>query len=392
MSGAARDLPLPDRAAVAARTRAWIVDAALPLWSSAGFDRAQASFIEALDLERRPLPDLPRRLMVQARQLAVFADAALEGHFPAGAEIAHAAGHAMIARYLAADGAPGWIFSATADGRIVDPARDLYAHAFALFGLAALRRLEASATVEAAIAATLDVLDRAFFDPLHGGYWDALPRRDRLRRQNPHMHLFEALLALHAATGDPGILARCAGLDRLARRAFLNPQGALVEEFSDDWTVHPASGAGRLEAGHQFEWAWLFRWYEAASGENRDAVVAGLLASALRCGVDPSSGRICDAALEDGTLVQASSRAWPHAEALKSLAVERARGWGAAPLAGLETDLVERIATRLFTLYCPPTLGGGWIDQRDAEDRPQSTRMPASSLYHLYFGFRALQA
>ena len=383
--------PPRPRSATSAATRAWITEAALPLWSTAGYDAAQGAFIEALGLDGHPLPHLPRRLMVQARQVAVFADAALRGDFPAGAGIARAAGQAMIDRYLGADGAPGWVFSVTPDGRVADATRDLYAHAFALFGLASLRRLGPSGAADAAIAKTLGVLDGAFHDPAHGGYWDSLPRTDRLRRQNPHMHLFEALLALHAATGERAFLERCAALDALARRSFLNSGGALVEDFADDWSIAPAPGAGRLEAGHQFEWAWLFRQYETASGENRDDVVAALLASALRSGVDPRTGRICDAAREDGTILKASSRAWPHAEALKALAGERARGWALAPLAGLDPQVVERIAERLLTLYCPPALAGGWIDQRDAEDRPASARMPASSLYHLYFGFRALE-
>lgn len=382
---------MPEPSPIREAAERWLRDQALPLWSTAGYDAANASFVEALDLDGRPLPDLPRRLMVQARQVAVFATAARSGAFPEGAAIARTAAEAMIARYLAADGAPGWVFSVGADGRVVDPTRDLYAHAFALFGLAAARRLEPSERIDSAIGATLAFLDGPFRDPDHGGWWDALPRKDRLRRQNPHMHLFEALLALHDATGDAALLKRCAGIDALARRHFLNPAGALVEDFSDDWHIAPAPGGGRVEAGHQFEWAWLFRQYEAASGENRDSVVGALLESALRSGVDPATGRICDAAGEDGTLRNRASRSWPHAEALKALAGERVRGWRLpAALAGLDPGIVERIAGRLLTLYCPPELRGGWIDQLDAADRPQSARMPASSLYHLYFGFRAL--
>lgn len=290
---------MPEPAPIREAADRWLRDRALPLWSCAGFDAAGSSFIEALDLDRRPLPDLPRRLMVQARQVAVFADAARTGIFPEGGAIARAAAEAMIARYLAADGAPGWVFSVAADGRVIDPTRDLYAHAFALFGLAATRRLAPSQRIDAAIDATLAFLDGPFRDPRHGGWWDALPRKDHLRRQNPHMHLFEALLALHEATGDAAILKRCAEIDALARRHFLNAAGALVEDFSDDWHIAPAPGAGRVEAGHQFEWAWLFRRYEAASGVNRDAVVGSLLDSAVRSGLDPATGRICDEAGED---------------------------------------------------------------------------------------------
>lgn len=369
----------PDLAAVATEAHAWLFTRALPLWSTAGYDAAAPAFAEALDFDGRPLP-LPRRLMVQARQVSVFADAALNGTFPQGADIAKAAGTAMIARYLEADERPGWVFSLTPDGAVADGTRDLYAHAFALFALAALHRLAPSAQVDDAVAKTLAVLDGAFADPAHGGWWDALPRADGLRRQNPHMHLFEALIALYEATGAAGILARCRRLDALARQHFITAAGALPELFGDDWQVHPAPGAGAIEAGHQLEWAWLFGRYAAVSGEDRCTIIAGLMASARRTGLDEATGRIRDEAGEDGAIRKATSRSWPHAEALKAFA--------AAPPAPQRDALLALIARRLLSRYCLPN--GGWVDQRDADDRATSARMPASTLYHLYFGFTAL--
>ena len=132
-------------------------------------------------------------------------------------------------------------------------------------GLAWALRLGPDPRLEAAIAATLAVVDGPFADPVHGGCWDALPRPDALRRQNPHMHLFEALLALHETTGRADLLDRARALHALAVTRFLDPAtGALREYYDDAWRVHPAPGAGRVEPGHLFEWAWLLRRYEAA--------------------------------------------------------------------------------------------------------------------------------
>ena len=86
---------------------------------------------------------------------------------------------------------------------------------------------------------------------------------------------------------------------------------------------------------------------------------------------------------EDGRLRIASSRSWPHAEALKALAEEAARG------EERHARAIPAILTRLSDLYCPADLNGGWVDHVDADDLPISKVMPASTLYHLYFGITA---
>ncbi|MGH6951968.1 MAG: HAD-IIIA family hydrolase, partial [Vitreimonas sp.] len=79
-----RETP-PARAAVApaaarlkhcaAAARAWLFEAALPLWAERGFDRVADCFHERIALDGQPAAALPRRIRVQARQTAVFARA-----------------------------------------------------------------------------------------------------------------------------------------------------------------------------------------------------------------------------------------------------------------------------------------------------------------------------
>lgn len=370
----------PGIAALTLRARAFLRQEALPLWSGAGFDATTDSFEERLGFDRVPDLTAPRRLMVQARQVAVFACAALAGDLPAGAEIARRAGRAMVTNYLGVDGQPGWVFSVDRAGLVLDPTRDLYAHAFTLFALAWLKRLDGDDAWDGAIAATLHVLDSSFAHP-GGGYHESLPRRDTLRRQNPHMHLFEALIELAMVTGDPSVRARCAALDDLARRHFVSSAtGLLREEFGPDWQV---SGLA-VEPGHQMEWAWLFARYATLAGVDRADLVDRLAAAAMATGIDPQSGRVVDLCAPDGTVLRATSRSWPHAEAAKALAEQIRSG---------HTDhlpVYRRVIARLLDRYCPPELSGGWIDQFDATDRPISAAMPASSLYHVYFGLRSL--
>jgi mannose-6-phosphate isomerase len=237
------------------------------------------------------------------------------------------------------------------------------------------------ARFQRAVEDTLACLDRDFADTIGGGLWDCIPRPDELRRQNPHMHLLEAMLELYEVTAERDFLDRSQALVTLALERFISSEtGALREYFDNDWEAVPVDGGRIVEPGHQFEWAWLLRRYEALGGTAPAAqsAVERLIGWGLD-GTDAALGRIVDQLDESGKLRLASSRCWPHCEALKILSIE-SRETGA-----LATPLIERLWQRISTRFCRDELSGGWIDLLDEQDRPDSVDMPASTLYHLMF-------
>lgn len=363
----------------------WSRTVALPLWGGVGFDASTGHFEEQLDFDRKVVTTVPRRAMVQARQIVVFASAALDGWYPAGADLARFACDRLIERFWAADGKPGFVFSLARDGSVADGRRDLYAHAFILFALAWRHRLGASEDVDKAIEQTLTFVTEAFAAADGEGYVCTLPRPDALRRQNPHMHLFEAAVELLEATGSDSARTLAASIRALAIRRFIRPDtGALLEYFTDDWRVDEHRNAPeRAEPGHQMEWAWLLRRHEAIAGLPDDGQAAKLIAFALRAGIDRGTGRVIDEVDGSGAPTKISSRSWPHTETVKAMARE-------IIATGVDAELPLLIAVyrRLMTAYCVPTLKGGWIDQRDATDAPASKIMPASTLYHVHLAIR----
>jgi D,D-heptose 1,7-bisphosphate phosphatase len=359
----------------AARLKAWLVEQALPLWGGAGFDAAQAGFVERLGYDGAPLGNVPRRAMVQARQVYVFAQAALAGWRPQGQPLALAAADNLIARYHATDSTPGWIFSADAAGRPHDTRCDLYAYAFALFGLAWAWRLAPKRRYLEAARATLADLD-ARFATEGGGYLSALPANDGELRQNPHMHLFEAMLAWFAASGEADFLARADRLRDLMTARFVQPSGILCERFDGAW--RPLAGeAGRIcEPGHHVEWAWLLAWQARLAGARPDPLGAALVAYALRHGVG-ADGLLVDELRDDGAIVRASRRVWPQTEAIKAHAVAFESGDEAA--AGRAAQLIART----FDIFLDSPVPGGFVDHVDAQGASLTPFMPASTLYHL---------
>jgi mannose-6-phosphate isomerase len=365
----------------------WARGAAFPLWADAGFDRKHGRFEERLTFQAERLPDVPLRLMSQARQIHAYSLAVRRAWYPDAALLVEQAYDSMVRDYHRRDGRRGWIFSIRRDRTIVDARRDLYTHAFVLLAIASY--VEATGDREALVLAddTLEFIERHMIASQGGGFVEQLPRLEGVRRQNPHMHLFEALLALWQCSGDRGYLNRAGDLFELfVARFFRSDAGALGEYFTD--ALAPADGiAGQLvEPGHHYEWIWLLRRFEWANGRSIQRYVDALYGHADRHGFD-REGLIVDEILADGLHHKRSRRVWPIAEAIRANLVEarRGRSGSAAKAATLAALLHDRFLT-------PDPAGawpaggwpaGGWVDKLDADGGCLSKFMPASTLYHL---------
>lgn len=350
---------------------------ALPLWAVPGFDVEAGRFEEGLSFGREPRRQVPIRLLVQARQIFVYALAERRQWYPGSKHIVERAFAAMKRDYFRPDGRDGWAFSIARDGSVVDATRDLYAHAFVLLAVASYVRATGEKQGLVVARDTIAFLDREMTAPLGGGYLETLPSREGPRRQNPHMHLFEAMLALWECSGDRMFLERSGQLFDLFLTRFLQDrQGVLLEYF--DSSLRPLSGPGAtVEPGHHFEWCWLLRRYERASGDSRaGSIIERLYDHAGRTGFD-ADGLLVDEVRPDGAVAKASRRLWPMTEAIKSDLAEALRGrLGAMERAVASTQALHR-------RFLAPAPEGGWVDRLDRDGTPLGDFMPATSLYHL---------
>ncbi len=377
MAGGESALMRHDMRDAAVLMESWMLGQALPLWATAGFDAEAGRFEEGLTFDRRPRPQGPIRLLVQARQIFVYSLAQRRRWHAGAAALAERAFEAMRRDYHRPDGQDGWVFSIARDGSVADSRRDLYAHAFVLLAIAAYVQATGKREELALAHEALAFLDREMTAPRGGGYVEAWPLRDGPRRQNPHMHLFEALLALWECSGDRVFLGRADDLFQLfVSKFFQAGQGVLLEYF--DEALQPPDGHGAIvEPGHHFEWCWLLRRYERHTGESSvGEIVERLYRHASRAGFD-ADGLIMDEVHPDGTILKASRRLWPMTEAIKSDLVEARRGrTGAAVRAAALTQA-------LHGRFLAPAPQGGWVDRLGPDGSPLVDFMPATSLYHL---------
>ena len=203
------------------------------------------------------------------------------------------------------------------------------------------------------------------------------------RRQNPHMHLLEALLALHVATGEKNWLRRAGAMVDLFKRRFSDPQtGALIEFFSADWLQAIGSPGNLREPGHQFEWVWLlYEYYRLSRDESVTLYAQRLFDFGDKFGIergDGLGGAVFDGVDAAGTLVAGTKLFWPQTEYIKAL-VARAEWQNDAAARAAISGHLALIAQH----YLRPD-GASWHNQLARDGKPLTQTTPARVLYHLF--------
>jgi len=355
------------------RVRDWLFRQALPLWADAGID-AEGRFFEKLDFDGRPITGRPRRTRVQARQVYVFAEAVSLG-WAEGEAVARRALDVLIRDYRRDDGL--WVRSVDDAGAVLDATPDLYDLAFVLFALAAAHRVLKDARARPLALSTLAAIEARMADPIHGGWQEALPPV-LPRRQNPHMHMLEALLAWQAVAPDPALEAAARRVLDLFDRRFFDREHLMLGEFYDrDWSVRPGSEGQCIEPGHHMEWVWLLGEAARLGLPNLISPARALYTSALTCGLRPDGLAVREIS-RIGQVRDGGVRLWAQTELLRTL---KTRG---------EHVRADHLTQRLFETHLATATPGLWIDSFDAAGAPQDADVPASSLYHLTTAFSAL--
>jgi mannose-6-phosphate isomerase len=349
-----------------------IIDHCLPLWSTEGWDQSTGGFVERLGIDGRADRTAPRRVRVQARQIYCFAKAAQLGWYPEGAEIARKGLDYLLAKAKSPDGRPGFVHLLAPDGAVLNPLRDTYDHAFVLLALAALYQLNGDAQVRAEIDSLMQFFDTVLRSP-DGGYSEGVPAT-LPRRQNPQMHVFEALIATFDATHDQSFQARAGELFGLfVANLYDGEKQVLGEYFEQDWSrIEPVC----VEPGHQAEWVWLLKGFERITGCPTGRHRGQLLASALRYR-DPATGMLVDEGDADGNIRKSTRRCWPQTEIAKAWIAQAEAGEAGA------ADDARAALQCLHQHYLMHPVAGGWYDQFDAQGRSLVDTIPASSFYHI---------
>lgn len=360
----------------------WLFNAALPLWWQNGADHVQGGFHELLDLKGNPVI-VPRRARVQGRQSYAYAVAGVLGwNGPWQEASLHGLAY-LDAHYKQPSGLYATLTSP--EGQITDSREMLYDQAFAL---------NASAWIYRAQPARKDMIDyaNALMAQIEtrrhpaGGYKET----GDLFLSNPHMHLFEALLAWYEASNDQKWFELAGEIARLCLTRFIDPDTlTLHEHFDEKWALAEDAKGEIIEPGHQFEWAWLLARWSKISGRMDAYQMARRLFEVGASGVDKVRGVAVDEMDNSFTFTRPTSRLWMQTEWLKAALIlsdadsedERSYYLGEA---GLAADTLWK--------YLDTPVRGLWRDRMQPDNSFDEEAAPASSLYHIICAIQSLRA
>ncbi|RED48557.1 AGE family epimerase/isomerase [Aestuariispira insulae] len=364
----------------------YIREGMLPLWRGYGW-RDGIGCHERLDSDSlAPVQDF-HRLMNLSRQLFVFSCAFKMWRNPVDAHHAKCLYETLTSKFWD-ETHGGWFFSIHADGSPKDRRKDLYGHAFLLFGLAHFNRVfEVEEAIELA-RKTDDLLqeklklDSGWFAFEASEDWQI---QDRALRQNPHMHLLEAYLALEASDHDPRWRLRILTMAQLTVSQLMDAQTGLIREYFDENGAPCPERGDLVEPGHQFEWSWLIGEIARLAGpsggleEKRQAVFEWT----ERTGMDPQTGGIYNQLNITGAVQDKAMRLWPVTEYLKAVST-------LPSLAPVQRQ--ERLADGLaFLMDHYLQHDGRWHEHLAQDLTVTSDFIPASSMYHLMMAYLVLR-
>ncbi|MBI2771708.1 MAG: AGE family epimerase/isomerase [Burkholderiales bacterium] len=366
--------------------RGWLVDHVCRFWADRVVD-AKGGFFESLDAQGAAVKSPRRTLLAQGRLTYVFSHAAV---LDASGRMRAVADHGFqeLCRWEhASRTVGGWARARLAEGGVDDPTRDTYDQTFVILACAWYY----AATKN---PAALEMAERAYTflsshvaDDVHGGFFEEFPNVEALpRRQNPHMHLLEACLAMRNATGGASWLGRSDELVGLfGRHLFDHASGSVAEFFCADWTPAPGAPGLLREPGHQFEWVWLLAEYRRLGGRREvGAWIDRLFAFGQAYGLDTQGPRVVlDGVSPQGQIVADTKLFWPQTEYIKAC-VARAQAGDAH--AGDEAGAhFRRLQEHFFHAD-----GANWCNQLCRDGTFLSGATPARVLYHLFLAVAEL--
>jgi mannose/cellobiose epimerase-like protein (N-acyl-D-glucosamine 2-epimerase family) len=367
----------------------------VPRWLQLARDQVHGGIVDRLALDGRPAEGDAKTTLVHARLAFTLAHLHLAIGDQRLLDAAIDTYRFLDERLRDADG--GYRFSVSRDGQpLADPmsqVRRTYDQSFVLLALVTLRKAAPDSVSQHRIDECWDFIAQRLTDPGTGALWEddvmaaAGAKPGDLRAQNPHMHMFEALLQAFEMTGDRVWLERAAAMLDVGRRFFIDETTGAVREFVGH-DLEPLAGTDgeRREPGHQYEWAWLLHRYADLAGVNDARSLADpMITFVERHGLTPRSGPLdglpFDALDARGQVTETTHLLWPLTEAGKFYAARHARlaDTGDATRArGLAS-----IMARHF--FAPATATGlpVWVNRLDADGRPVWSEALSRLLYHV---------
>ena len=226
----------------------------------------------------------------------------------------------------------GTYWSLTADYYPLDTKKQIYAIAFAVYGLAELYRASGDEEALEYAVKMFRSIEEHSFDPEKDGYFEAFTRgwapiedmrlsdkdANESKTMNTHLHVLEAYTCLYRVWKDPLLKIRLRGLIDVFEDKIIGSDGHLKLFFDNDWNCR----YNTLSYGHDIEASWLLHEAALVLGDpsvlERVERLVPLVVSAASEGFTPEGGMKYEACggASGNTEVDGDRHWWVQAESV----------------------------------------------------------------------------
>ncbi len=351
------------------KCRQLLTEEIIPFWSEFGFDN-DLGFVEQLSVTTlQPDWQTPRRLLCQMRQIWSFA-LAQQMHVADTLKLALKGFQLVEENYFAQQ---AYYFTIGKEQQKSTDYQDCYSIAFFILTMSKLYEVTNNPAYLNKAESMWQLLTEEFKADI--GFFSST-KKEMLQEQNPHMHLFEALLAITKATNSNVWRARTEELFFIAvNYLYDNEDNCIYELHTHGLGNGKATG---VEPGHQMEWVWLLWNYEKLFNKNI-AWIDKLYATAS-LGVI-KQGRLSDAIDLQTKATKDTAKLWIQTEAMKAHIAQYRRKKDDKYLEHLIDSFLDITENYLYKGK------GFWREILTIDDKDISSRVPATSLYHIILAF-----
>ena len=291
------------------------LNAILAFWREQSVDSERGGFVGRLSNAGVVDTTAPKGAVLNARILWTFSAAARQLPPDENRAVADRAYDYFVTHFL--DEQSGGVYwTVTPDGEPLSTRKQIYALAFAIYGLSEYYLLTRNSTALEQAQALFHWIERYSYDAKNGGYFEAFSRdgtllddlrlsekdRNDPKTMNTHLHILEAYANLYRAWPDANLADTIRQLLAVFQSHIIDPgTHHLRLFFTADWQPN----ADLVSYGHDIEAAWLL--LEAAETIHDPLLVtqfsevAVQMARAAATGLQP-----------DGSLVHELDRATRH--------------------------------------------------------------------------------
>ncbi|UOG75351.1 AGE family epimerase/isomerase [Hymenobacter tibetensis] len=280
------------------------LDRILTYWSTHMLDTAHGGFYGQITDENNVVAQAPKGSVLNARILWTFSAAYRRQPNPTHLALATRAFGYLEKHFLDAEHG-GVFWSVDYLGQPLDTRKQIYALAFAVYGLSEYYAASGNERALQHAQALFRAIEQHSFDPEHGGYLEALARdwspladlrlsdkdANEKKTMNTHLHILEAYTNLYRVWPDPQLRAQTQELLEVFQAHIIDPTSHQLHLFLDEqW--QPKSTL--VSFGHDIEASWLLLEAAEVLG-NEDLVtqfrrVAVDMATTATRGLDTDGG------------------------------------------------------------------------------------------------------